>query len=398
MVRSFPAPHLLRSSIHEPLPLRRGALLAFVFTLAGSRRSGPGGARAAGSAIQAGPDPSARPASSGRWRPAGVCPHDRRGDPVLPGSGRPNPRDYVSCRILGEFHEKKAEETGDLACYERAEAGAPPLPRDRPDLRQGQGLARGRPVQPPQVRRRAGTGPIRAGEGPDQHRRPRDPGRRPARDRPLRRGREGVRRASQEGRRPAVLSRVASLLELKGDADEALKLMAEAEAKARKAGGDKGAAWFKARLGDIAFVAGRVDEAESHYRSVPPKTDPYHDATAALGRLRAGQGTARRGHRVLPEGRRHRPRPPHARRPGRPLRQGRPRGRGQAPVRPPRPDRRGKNEYLRASPCSTPTTTVTCPGPWNWPARTSSTARTSTVTTRSPGPCSRTTSPRKPRR
>jgi tetratricopeptide (TPR) repeat protein len=201
-----------------------------------------------------------------------------------------NPRDYVSCRILGEFHEKKAEETGDLASYERAELAlrrcleiAPNYDRARASLAavlcsrhkfaEGLELARGVLAgDPTNVDALATLGDALLETG--QY--------------------AGAEKAYTElrtkGDAPAILSRVASLLELKGDPDGALKLMGEAEAKARKATGEKGAAWFKARLGDIAFVAGRVDEAESHYRSVPPGTDPYHDATAALGRLRAGQG------------------------------------------------------------------------------------------------------------
>jgi tetratricopeptide (TPR) repeat protein len=201
-----------------------------------------------------------------------------------------NPRDYVSCRILGEFHERKAEESGDLASYERAEAAlrrcltiAPEYDKAKATLAavlcsrhkfaEGLGLARAVLARDPaNIDALATLG-----------------------DALLETGRyDEAEKAFAELRKkagaPPVLARVASLLELKGETDEALKLMGEAEAKARQFGGDKGAAWYRARLGDIAFVAGRVDEAESRYRSVSIGTDPYHDATAALGRLRAGQG------------------------------------------------------------------------------------------------------------
>ena len=201
-----------------------------------------------------------------------------------------NPRDYVSCRILGEFHEKKAEETGDLASYERAEAAlrrcleiAPYYDKAKVSLaavlcsrhKFSEGLELSRAVlakDPSNVDVLATLG-----------------------DALLEMGRYAEAEKvygelRQKADAPPVLARMAGLAEMKGNPDEALRLMGEAESRARKAGGDKGAAWYKARLGDIAFVAGRVDEAESHYRSVPPKTDPYHDATAALGRLRAGQG------------------------------------------------------------------------------------------------------------
>ncbi len=201
-----------------------------------------------------------------------------------------NPQDYVSCRILGEFHEKKAEETGDLASYERAEAAlrrcleiAPNYDRakvtlaavlcSRHKFAEGLKMARGVLAKEPgniEALATLGDALMETGQYPEAE--------------------KAIAELRKKLDAAPILARVASLLELKGEADQALKLMGEAEAKARKGGGDKAAAWFVARLGDIAFVAGRVDEAESHYRSVPPKTDPYHDATAALGRIRAGQG------------------------------------------------------------------------------------------------------------
>lgn len=201
-----------------------------------------------------------------------------------------NPRDFVSCRILGEFYEKKAEETGDLASYEKAEAAlrrcleiAPNYHRAKVPLaavlcsrhKFSEGLKLAREIlakEQDNVEALAilGDALMETGQYPEAE--------------------KAITDLRQKGDAAPILARLASLLELKGDADGALKLMAEAEAKARKAGGEKAAAWFVARLGDIAFVAGRVDEAESHYRSVPRGTDPYHDATAALGRIKAGQG------------------------------------------------------------------------------------------------------------
>jgi tetratricopeptide (TPR) repeat protein len=201
-----------------------------------------------------------------------------------------NPRDFVSCRILGEFYEKKAEETGDLTSYEKAEAAlrrcleiAPNYDRakvtlaavlcSRHKFAEGLSLARGvlaKDRDNVEALATLGDALLETGQYSEAE--------------------KAIADLRKKADAAPVLARMASLLELKGETDQALKLMAEAEAKTRKAGGDKAAAWFVARLGDIAFVAGRVDEAESHYRSVPPKTDPYHDATAALGRIKAGQG------------------------------------------------------------------------------------------------------------
>jgi tetratricopeptide (TPR) repeat protein len=54
--------------------------------------------------------------------------------------------------------------------------------------------------------------------------------------------------------------------------------------------GPKGAAWYHARAGDIAFEAGKLDLAESSYQAVPEGVDAFHDATAGLARIRAAQG------------------------------------------------------------------------------------------------------------
>jgi tetratricopeptide (TPR) repeat protein len=295
------------------------------------------------------------------------------------------PRDYVSYRILGEFHEKKAEESGDLASYARAEAAlrrsleiAPKYDKAKASLAAvlcsrhqfAEGLALARSViakDPENIDALATLG-----------------------DALLETGRyaeaeEAYNRLRKKGDAPPILARVASLQELKGDPDEALKLMAEADSKAFKASGAKGAAWFKARLGDIAFVAGRVDEAESFYQSVPPKTDPYHDATAALGRIRAGQGRIAEAiafyekavaigpdpHMLAALGDLY-------------IKVGR---EAEAPAE--RMSTSGRSHSL------IPITIATYPRPSNWPGSISSIARMSTVTTPWPGPCSRTTSPKK---
>ena len=97
---------------------------------------------------------------------------------------------------------------------------------------------------------------------------------------------EAVYRAlRKKSEAPPILSRLASLLELKGDPDEALRLMGEAEASARKRGGEKQAAWFKARNLTPTFGA--------HWHRFPIKpftlakeANTEHPADAArLGRL-----------------------------------------------------------------------------------------------------------------
>jgi tetratricopeptide (TPR) repeat protein len=201
-----------------------------------------------------------------------------------------NGRDYVSFRILGEFFERRAEEKGDLADYERAELAlrqslkiAPGYDKakvtlaavlcSRHKFAEGLSLARELAAKEPgnlDIRATLGDALLELGQYPEA---------------------EAVyRELAKLGDAPPILARLANLAELKGDVDEAARLLATAEAKALKIGGDKLAAWYRVRLGDLAFANGRLEEAESRYRSVPSGTDPYHDATAALGKLRVGQG------------------------------------------------------------------------------------------------------------
>jgi tetratricopeptide (TPR) repeat protein len=88
-----------------------------------------------------------------------------------------------------------------------------------------------------------------------------------------------------------VLARQANLAELRGKLDEAERLTREAIAKIRTAGGKPAdLAWYQGRLGDMASAAGRLDEAEAHYRAVPEGTDAFHDATAGRARIAALRG------------------------------------------------------------------------------------------------------------
>ena len=214
----------------------------------------------------------------------------RRSASSRPGS-RPNPRDYVSYRILGEFHERKAEETGDLASYERAEAALRKPLEMRPNYDRAkatlaavlcsrhkfaEGLAMARVADRRRTRTTSTSWPPWATPSwrPASTPRPRRPTASSARSPTPRRSSPGW----------------PDLSELKGDPDEARPADGRGRGHGPGARRREGRRLVRARLGDIAFVAGRVDEAESHYRSVPPGIDPYHDATAALGRLRAGQG------------------------------------------------------------------------------------------------------------
>jgi tetratricopeptide (TPR) repeat protein len=201
-----------------------------------------------------------------------------------------NPQDFISHRYLGELHERKARESGDSTRFEAAEAALrrslelfPEYPRARASLaavlcsrhKFAEGLAIARQLvqeQPKDIDALATMG-----------------------DALLELGRYAeAETACQQLHRLApiaeVIARLANLAELKGETEEAKRLMRRAAEQAGKLGGAKAAAWYQARLGDLAFEAGRIEEAATLYQAVPPGTDAYHDATAGLGRIRAAQG------------------------------------------------------------------------------------------------------------
>ena len=88
---------------------------------------------------------------------------------------------------------------------------------------------------------------------------------------------------------PEVLARLANLAELKGDLRRAEELMGRAATLAAKDGPANADAWYRGRLGDLALAAGRLDDAAAIYSTIPNTVDAYHDATANLARIRAGQ-------------------------------------------------------------------------------------------------------------
>jgi tetratricopeptide (TPR) repeat protein len=88
-----------------------------------------------------------------------------------------------------------------------------------------------------------------------------------------------------------MLARLANLAELKGDLQEALRLMERAVQEAvGMAGSREGVAWYLFRLGDLYFNAGQYDQAARHYEAALRVFDNYYLALAGLGKVRAAQG------------------------------------------------------------------------------------------------------------
>jgi tetratricopeptide (TPR) repeat protein len=204
---------------------------------------------------------------------------------------RQNPNDDVSYQRLGEMYERRAELSGNLDDYAKAEAALrkslelfPHGHRAKVSLaavlcsrhKFTEGLKFAREAlkrQPKDVDALATAGDalLETGEYAEAEATFKE-----------------LHRLSQL---PPVLSRLASVAELKGDTEDAVRLMRRAASDVLKAGGTaKDAGWFHARVGDILLAAGRVAEAETQYAAVPAGIDAYHDATAGLARIRAMQG------------------------------------------------------------------------------------------------------------
>lgn len=201
-----------------------------------------------------------------------------------------DPKDFTSFRYLGQFYERKAKEAGDLAYYAKAEEAlrrslkeAPNAPRVEADLaailctqhRFAEAIVIARKLNrqdPKDVDALATLGDalMETGQYPEAE--------------------AAFRELHRLAPFPQVTARLANLAELKGESDEALKLLRDATEAVRKQGDPKAVAWYLSLQGDITFQAGRISEAEHFYQAVPEGTDPYHDATYGLSRVRTAQG------------------------------------------------------------------------------------------------------------
>jgi tetratricopeptide (TPR) repeat protein len=206
------------------------------------------------------------------------------------GRVKANPGDFVSLRYLGEFLAERGKEKGDLADLARAEAV----------LRKSVSLFSAYPPAQTALaavlceRHKFGEGLEIAGSLYRQD--PRNLGALVTIADALvelgqyEEGEKTLGKLYERAPEPQVLARLANLAELKGQTEEAARLMRQAADLVQAKDGPKAAAWYQSRMGDFALSAGRLDDAAREYQSVVPGTDAYHDATAGLGRVRAAQG------------------------------------------------------------------------------------------------------------
>ena len=201
-----------------------------------------------------------------------------------------HPDDFHSYRYLGDLYDRKAKQAGDLAAFaqaERALRASLKLFPDHPKTEAAlagvlcsrhqfvEGLAIARKLlaaDPGDVDSLATTSDALLEIGRYEE------------------GEEALRKLHKAAPVPEVLARLANLAELKGDADEAISLMTEAAERVRKSGRPKADAWYVGILGDFAFNAGRIEEAERRYLQVPEGVDAFHDATYGLARVAFVEG------------------------------------------------------------------------------------------------------------
>jgi tetratricopeptide (TPR) repeat protein len=209
---------------------------------------------------------------------------------MLEGRVKDDPDDAGSLLLLGEAHARRAREAGDVGGFERAEAA----------------LRRALKIRPESLRARLGLAMVlcdrhRFAEGKELARRvvAKHPKNVDAlatiADADLELGRydeaeAGCKALWKLSPEPAVLARLARLAELRGRTDEAIALLRRAGDEERRSGAREGALWYRVRVGDILFDAGRLDEAEKAIAGVLAESPDHHDATYSLGRIRAARG------------------------------------------------------------------------------------------------------------
>ncbi|HKX48126.1 MAG TPA: tetratricopeptide repeat protein [Gaiellaceae bacterium] len=89
----------------------------------------------------------------------------------------------------------------------------------------------------------------------------------------------------------AAYSRLAVLADLRGKPDEALRLLDRAERLALESGDyGESLAWYAFQQGEVAFRAGRIELAESRYRSALGTFPGYPLALGGLGKTKAAKG------------------------------------------------------------------------------------------------------------
>jgi tetratricopeptide (TPR) repeat protein len=201
-----------------------------------------------------------------------------------------HPTAYIDLTYLGNAFARIARETSDVSYYVRAEQALRRALRTNPRYVQAaaslssvlfslhefdEALAVARPIADDprglQALATLGDGHLALGR--------------------YREARSAYNRLLTWGAAPGVYSRLAFLADLQGRPDEALALMDRAARMAQESGDyGESLAWYSFQIGELAFKAGRIDLAASHYRAALAVFPDYPLALGGLGKAMAALG------------------------------------------------------------------------------------------------------------
>ena len=200
------------------------------------------------------------------------------------------PRAYLELTFLGQAFARKARETSDAGYYVRAEVALKGALRANPkhvpaavtlssvllathDFAGALATARGVVDHPHGVQALATVGDASLALGQ------------------YRQGQAAYARLLDWSLTAAAYSRLAVLADLRGKPDEALRLLERAERLARESGDyGESLAWYAFQKGEVAFRAGKIEQAESRYRSALVTFAGYPLALGGLGKAMAARG------------------------------------------------------------------------------------------------------------
>jgi tetratricopeptide (TPR) repeat protein len=200
------------------------------------------------------------------------------------------PNDFTSYTLLGDLYASRAREAGALDDYARAEAAlrravaiAPKFPRaraalaavlcDRHQFQEALALAQTISRENPRnvdALATMGDALLELGHYAEAE--------------------ACFRDLSRRAPGPPALARLARLAELKGQTEEALRLLRLAAAQERSTGTAESASWYDWRIAEIQRDQGRLDQAEAVYGAILQRIPDHHDATFGLGAVCAAQG------------------------------------------------------------------------------------------------------------
>ncbi len=202
-----------------------------------------------------------------------------------------DPQDFISETYLCELHQRRARETGDATHFAEAEAAARRALKLNPHYTEATGwlaascAAQHKFDEALELARKAVASDGRAqgaliivgdalmGLGRYTE------------------AEQAYRELERSANSPAVAARLAHLHELRGNYDEALRLI-EAAAKALldQREPKEEVAWYQSLLGDLYFETGRLESAAEHFTAALRIFGDYHVALAGLGKVRAAEG------------------------------------------------------------------------------------------------------------